>query len=77
MQVMSQNKFNVWNKISGWKTYAGAILHAVWFVYYMFIDQVDTEMQWRGHAVIGLLTGTGLAHKAYKNKETIQKLIKK
>lgn len=58
----------MWNKVSGYKTIFGGILHAAWFVYYMWIGEVDMDLQWRGHGIIGILTGTGLAHKAYKRK---------
>lgn len=66
------NISRAWSKISGFKTILGGVLHAAWFVYYMWFAEVETEMQWKGHAVIGLLTGVGLAHKAtkqYKKKQ--------
>ena len=59
---------NMLNKLNGYKTILGGVLHAAWFVYYFFFNkEVGSEMQWRGHMVIGVLTGIGLFHKAQKN----------
>jgi hypothetical protein len=58
---------SILNRISGYKTIVGGVLHAVWFVYYFFFNkEVGSEMQWRGHAIIGTLTTVGIAHKAHK-----------
>ena len=66
------------DNISGYKTIFGGVLHALWFIYYMFIEKnIDTEMQWRGHGIIGILTGVGLGHKAYKNKDKIINTVNK
>ena len=65
------------SKINGYKTFVGGVLHAAWAIYYLFIDQaIESEMQWRVHGIIGILTGTGLAHKVYKNKEAINNTFK-
>lgn len=66
------NMSKVWSKISGFKTILGSVLHAAWFGYYIWVGEVDVEMQWRGHGIIGVLTGVGLAHKAKKQYNNIK-----
>lgn len=65
-------------RLNGYKTLIGGVLHAAWFIYYLFVDKsIDTETKWTGHGIIGILTGVGLTHKIYKNKEAISNNIKK
>lgn len=69
---------NIWKRIRGWKTVIGGMLHAAWFVYYMFIDKtIPSELQWRGHEIIFILTAVGIGDKVYRNKESIKNNINK
>ena len=67
----------LWSKIRGFKTITGGVLHAAWFVYYVFIEEVETDTKYVGHSVIFILTGVGIGDKIYRNKETINNSINK
>lgn len=61
-----------WTKINGNKTKIGIAMHTLWFVSNLiFKDFTTGEQSAYGHMLIGTITGTGLAHKGYKNKESI------
>ena len=66
----------LWNWIDGKKTYIGIGLHLAWFAANMIKkDLTDSAQYWEGHGYIGVLTGVGAGHKAFKNKEKINEAI--
>lgn len=62
----------IWGYFNGHKTKVGIGMHAAWFIANLvFKDFTTGDQSAYGHMLIGTITGTGLAHKGYKNKENI------
>jgi len=56
-----------WSATSGFKTYTGIGLHVAWFVANLLYKDLASDAEVvTGHALIGTLTGVGIAHKIEK-----------
>lgn len=60
--------------LNGKKTIIGGILHLIWFAIYIYGHitkqyEISDDLQLRGHAIVFVLTGTGIIHKIKKHNE--------
>ena len=78
MSKLKQISKSVWSFLSGKKTYIGLGLHVAWFLTNLVFKDFSTPDQANtGHMLIGTITGTGVFHKAVKNKEKINNAMKR
>ncbi len=67
----------LWNKLNGYKTGIGVLLHVTWFLLNLIFKELSTDPETlTGHGLIFTMTGVGIGHKVYKNKTNIVNAIK-